>query len=438
MTDLPYQLSVSPDLRRFLPEISFACDFLDRAHCLKRVDKADRVLHYGSGAPGGAVQVPNVLFPHAVKTDEDGISPDFDNLHSAEDGCLEYPLLPSEKKAETEGNPSYDAIGLIFFMLSRLEERGCQEGDRYGRYPHTASLAYRHGRMRTPLADQAALDIARCLTGERVPANRNSYSVLLTHDVDKLKGYRRPIDPLRSAVGDVVKRAQPAKAWERIQRGYMSGNPWSSINKLMALAEASSQKAQFYFIGPSNAPDDPTYSIKLPGLVRRVADAIAERGHVIGFHPGSTTALDPDEWRRQKRGLEEVLGRDVKIGRHHTLRYGADVTPDIWNDNGMELDLTLSFPDISGFRSGTCRRHSAYSLRKRRQLELDHLSTGLMEFAMFDGRYNACTSEEALLQTDELIQVCRRYGGTLAILYHTNNWVSPMREYYLEFLKRAL
>ena len=437
MTELTYRLSVSPGLEPFLPELTYACAFLDRVHVLRRIDDADLVLHYGEdGAPEGAVVVPNAVFPHAVSLREDGIHPVPGRLRALEQGDSAVPLLPNG--AARNGNRlPYDALGLIFLMLSRLEERGAPGGDRYGRFPHTESLAFRTGRMRDPLADEAALDVAVALTGDEGPANRTAFSVALTHDVDKLMGYRRHREVVRNTLGDVVKRRQPAAAAERVRRAYFSGNPWSSIRTLMSLSESIRQTSHFYFLGPTDAPNDPPYGITSPALVRRVADEIVARGHIVGFHPGSTTATDGAEWRRQKQGLEEIIGRSVNIGRQHTLRYQADITPDIWNDNDMELDQTLSFPDVTGFRSGTCRRHAAYSLRKRQTLNLDHQSTALMEFAMFDGRYNELGIDQALHETDEVLDACRRYGGSACILYHTNNWHPPMCDYYEAFISKV-
>jgi hypothetical protein len=186
----------------------------------------------------------------------------------------------------------------------------------------------------------------------------------------------------------------------------------------MTRSEAAGLPSRFYFMGPSAAGMDSPYALSMAPLLRRLADEIRARGHVVGFHPGFGTATDPSLWRYQKRGLEEIVGVPVSEGRQHVLGYDATTTPDIWAANGMVLDLTLAFPEATGFRAGTCRRFSAYSLVQRRSLGLEQASTAVMDFALFGGKYRDLDLTEALDEASRAQAICRRFGGTLAVLQH--------------------
>ncbi len=397
----PYRLSLGPEIEPFRPEIEHACAFLDRAHGLVRDEAAVRVLHYGAVPPDGAQTVPAVVFPNLVRVDEAGL-----HLNRARFDA-----------AITDGSLLADPLGLIFLMLSRLEERDAPVGDVMGRARYEDSLAFRLGRGGEPLADVAARDLAQALTGE-ARGNASVYEVLVTHDVDRLRGYHRWWQPLRYAGGDVFKRLSPGRALWRLHDAYASGHPWHSMRALMQLSEAQGLQSRFYFMGPSMRSADSPYALTMVSLLRAVVDEIVARGHVVGFHPGLTTEGDAAQWLAQRDGLAAILERSLDEGRQHRLGWDAAVTPDIWDAAGMRLDCTLGYPESTGFRAGTCRRFAAYSLRDRRTLTLEQLCTPVMDFGLFGKKYLDFDHETAMVQAECAAGYCREFGGTLVLLNH--------------------
>jgi len=413
MAETQYRLSLAPALEPFRSEVEYACEFLDLAYGLKRAPEAARILHYGPNAPAGAVAVPAALFPDCVRVGADGLHPRGDALAAA--AGLNGRLRPSANGAVL----AYDAIGLIFLLLSRLEERDHPARDRYGRFPLSAALfPAEEGRL-YPHADRAARDLAASVTGNPNPPPRTRYAVKLTHDVDMLKGYHRAWEPLRWAAGDALKRARPGAGLARLGAAYFGGEPWRSSRRLMRLSELRGIKSHFYFMGPSLDPMDSPYVVTMKPTLARLAREIRTRGHAIGFHPGFQTATDAGEWRRQRDGLEAVIGGEVREGRQHVLRYDAAATPRIWSEAGMVLDSTPAYPEAVGFRTGTCRPHRAYDLVARKALPLMQLSTAAMEFGLFGGKYADLPLERAIADTAWAADTCRDFGGTLVLLFHT-------------------
>ena len=187
----------------------------------------------------------------------------------------------------------------------------------------------------------------------------------------------------------------------------------------MARSEAKGLASRFYFMGPSTARMDSPYAVSMAPLLHRLIEEIRARGHVVGFHPGHGTQAEPALWAHQKAGLERIAGAPVTEGRQHVLGYEAARTPDIWAANGMTLDLTLGYPEATGFRAGTCRRFAAYSLVRRAPLALEQASTALMDFGLFGGKYRDLSADQALDEADAAAAICRRFGGTLVLLQHT-------------------
>ena len=444
----PYRLSLGPGLEPFRPELEFACRFLDRAHPVARSDRAETVLHYGPGTPAGAVEVPALVFPDAVRLDGDGIHPDFAGLARIEEREEAPRLLPPREawtgRAAGDGGPGagaaigYDALGLVFLLLSRLEERGnpANATERYRRFPIEASLLHRRARVDVPLADIAARDLAAALLGTPDPPSRTGYRAWLTHDVDRLRGYHYPTQPLKLAAGDVIFRRDPLLAVKRLGKAVMPGEPWRSTRQIMDLSERHGLTSRFYFMGPTRASSDSPYLLREPGTVRRLADEIAARGHVLGFHPGFRTRRDPEEWRRQKEGLEAVIGRPVAEGRHHGMLFDAETTWDMWDDAGMVMDASIGFPGRSGFPTGTCRSHPTYSLKRRRTLDLVEYPSNILDFGFFGGRYRDLGLDEALAEAQGIVDTCRAIGGDLVILFHTSQPSGLVKRFYERLLER--
>jgi len=433
-SDLAFRLTIDPEIEHFRPEIEYACDFISRAHFLVRTNNASLILHYGSRPPVSAVHIPNILTQYLIIKKNSGIYLDHRKFEN-DLGKTGNGILP-DGKVESKSF-SYDAIGLIFFMLSRIEERGVSKLDVYQRFPFSSAFAVKHGFYSNPLADQAALDVAKVLTSEKNPRNRTDFKVRLTHDVDRLRGYHHLLRPIRTALGHFIKRKKSKFALKLLRDSYFTGEPFRSFSRIMQNSEKKGLISQFNFMGPSRVEFDSPYALNLRSLLSKVVRTVTTRGHIVGFHPGYFTFDDPDEWRRQKEGLEEIVGNKVKMGRQHVLRFSAEITPRIWDQFGMTHDATLAFPELSGYRPGTCRTFQAYCLKERRTLNLKMGASAINDFGLFGGKYNDFTVEQALSETIETINNCRKYGGELIILFHTG-WQmdSPLWKFYEQLIKK--
>lgn len=432
-----YRLSIDETLEPFLPEIGFVFSVLDERFDFERTDDPDSaVIHYGPSAPADAIQVPSLLFPDLVKASpQTGVS----LAPKAIDGLLEraqrfFPSATREPKLS--GPIEYDAVGLVFFMLSRIEERDAPSLDRYGRFPYSESLAAQTGYHQTPVVDIALRELAGRLSDAPRIRPARPYRVLPTHDVDSLKGYHRPHEPLRYALGDIVKRRQLLRGLQRL-RAYAPGEPKQSFSRLMRLSERYGLTSRFFFMGPSLHRMDSPYAATMPVLLGRTAAEVVERGHVVGIHPGFETMKDGDALKRQKTDLERIVGRSVTEGRQHALRFDIMTTPRAWERNGMKVDFTLSFPEVPGFRNGSTHAVPYYDLVERRLMSLRAQSTPVMEFGLFGGKYNDLSIEDAIDLCRPTIDACRREHGDLVVLQHTGRAFAEVDEFYERLLALA-
>ena len=188
-------------------------------------------------------------------------------------------------------------------------------------------------------------------------------------------------------------------------------------------------------MGPSADTMDSPYVIRYKRLLSNVVNEMKSRGHVVGFHPGFETYNNASKWKLQKNGLESAINIQVDVGRQHVLQYSVATTPQIWNDNKMKIDYTLTYPELIGFRSGTSREHNSYDLVNRRKLGLRQVNTLMMDTGIFGGKYNDMDLHSAVDETLKAIDVCKKYGGKAVILIHPAYMSDIEMQYYKKIVE---
>ena len=420
-----YRLEIAPSLQSFQNEILYAFNYINRHYGMSIDNSASMTIRYG----GPSANLSATFFEEYIFQNSHGVS-----LIKSRRKLLPK-LWPSGTDFEAVEIKNFDFIGLIFFMLSRIEERNAGQTDKHDRFLSYDSLSHKNRWLEIPVVDECAQRVAQLIVGKRVSPITN-YRVLLTHDVDKLRGYHYLAEPIRYMIGDLIKRGEGLSSLKRLL-AYTSGEPWASMNSIMDLSEKYGMESNFFFMGPSSEKMDSPYAITMRPLLKQVIKHVLARGHKVGFHPGYGTLRNETEFRKQKNSLEQLIGFDVLQGRQHVVRYDCSETPRIWSDSGMKKDFTLFFPDKIGFRNGSCRSYSSYDLKNRMVLPLEQTATSIAEFSLLDVRYNSYSVPEALALCKPIIQNVRKHNGDLVILFHTHQLKTKQSEFYDKLLEHV-
>ncbi len=430
MTELkPYRLSILGDAVRWRPEIEHVFGFLDDCYCFERGDKGSHIEVGNGSEPVDADSLSAHGFDALFEASNDGV-----RLKSSIEEKIGRGAVPSALDPEAEG---FDILASLFFWISRVEERNVRVRDRYDRFPSSAAFQRDCLAKGMAPADQALEKLALTIAGQHPVERRSRFKAILTHDVDRLKAWHHPVNPVRQIAGEVLKRHNPRKAWH-IAEEVICFDPFASFRQIMDWSEQRDLTSRFYFMGPSSLSQDSPYVMRYPELTRRVADEVRTRGHIVGFHPGFASFNDANEWGRQKTGLEQVLDHNVTEGRQHVLRYSAEITPVVQSENGFCHDYSLAYPEFPGFRSGTCRSHLAYDLVGRKTLPLRQTSTAIMDFGFFGGKYLDVSVDEAIEMIGPVVDTVRQYDGELVVLYHTGLGNDPETDLYYRIIDELL
>lgn len=331
-----------------------------------------------------------------------------------------------------------DIIGSAFFMLSRYEELDSLAQDEHGRFPDQAALAVRAGFQQRPVIDEyaeilwAAIqktcpDLQRAVRGART---------LISCDVDL------PVDPACTSAYRLLKRMVGRSLrqgtargmstlvgnYMAVRRGEHGRDPYlQALDWIMDVNSDRGNRVAFNLI-PAVTDHAIDRSIDLyDARLLDVMRTVHARGHEIGIHPGYNTYHHPNAMSRSVARLRAAMAhlgisQPVLGGRQHYLRWRVHVTPQLWEENGLDYDSSLGYASHPGFRCGTCREFAMFDLVGRRAMRLRQRPLLSME----PMRYRlAPWSSGAAEAVTHYRQLCRRYRGDFTLLWHNSNLDHP-------------
>jgi hypothetical protein len=344
-----------------------------------------------------------------------------------------------------------DVFGGAFFMLSRYEELVVPARDRHSRFAAASSIALAEGFLGLPVVDAYVELLWSALQRlsprlERRPAH---FGIALSHDVDRpLASVGRSAPELARQLGadalvrrDAGLAARRVRSWVGLPRGDHRFDPYNTFDFLMDVSERHATAGAFYFLATQEMTAlDGLYTLEQPwieSLMRR----IHERGHEIGLHASFDSHLDPHrtkaEFLRLRRAAErQGVTQERWGGRQHYLRWENPVTWSNWEAAGLDYDSTLGYADEIGFRAGTSYEFSPFHLLERRPLRLRERPLQVMDGTLFE--YMALSPDRAFERVMAVARECRRYGGTLSLLWHNSSLPTARQKRWYEELAGAV
>jgi hypothetical protein len=335
-----------------------------------------------------------------------------------------------------------DVFGSAFFMLTRYEELLDSPRDRYERFPAASALAAREDFLATPIVD-AYVELLWAALERGWPRLRrrpSSYQVLLTHDVDDPLATlgRTPVLTARQFAADLVHRrdlglaARRARAVLAARRGNHEPDVNNTFDFLMDVSERHGLRSAFYFLADNQvrAGGEPCHVLG-HRWVRDLVGRVHRRGHEVGLHAGFGTYRDPERTRAELdrlRSIADEQGVDQQRwgGRQHYLQWVNPVTWRNWDAAGLDYDCTLGWAERVGFRAGTCREYPVFDLLERRPLRLRERPFQVMDVTL--AGYLSLTPQAAFDAVLAVAGECRRYRGTLGVLWHNDEVLRTSRQ----------
>lgn len=345
-----------------------------------------------------------------------------------------------------------DIFGSAFFMLTRYEEVVLNEKDIHGRFPATASLAFKEGFLTRPIVCEYVEILWSALSKIEPSLKRKErrFGLVLTHDVDQPFKFR--FMNLKGSVKvlavDILKRRSLKKAFSdfccfiAVKSGKTERDPYNTFNKIMDLSESAGVKSHFYFIAENyGKPLNGIYDFENEEIVE-IIGRIRKRGHECGLHVSYDAAADAGKMRKEVEKFRKVCLKagavpDLFEARHHFLRVSVPESWRIMEECGIRRDLSLSFADHAGFRCGVCWEYPLFDLTAGRKLALKELPLIVMECSVIDKRYmDSGAGEKSFEFIKSLMNTTALFNGQFVLLWHNNRFEDAAEtELYAKLIK---
>ena len=349
-------------------------------------------------------------------------------------------LFPSASRKCSMG---FDPFAAAFYMVSRYEEYLPFQGDRFGRFEASESLAFKNGFLGMPVVDHYAVRLRKVLKkffpGLVFPERQ--FVFYPTIDVDVAYAYRGR-GGLRTLLGSLSSLAR-LDAASMVQRfRVLTGqetDPFDTYDLQLTWHREFGLKAYYFFLCGDFGPLDRNiafYSSTFQKLVKRISDYA-----MVGLHPSAASGEDPRRLTTEIRRLSGILNREVRFSRQHYLKLHLPRTYQELIRNNISNDFSMGFASRPGFRAGTCTPFFFYDLEKEADTKLKVFPLAVMDGTLRD--YMGLGPEEAWAQIKELIQQVKQVNGTFVSLWHndslsdTGHW-KGWRNIYRELIEFAV
>ncbi|MEO6831181.1 MAG: polysaccharide deacetylase family protein [Chitinophagaceae bacterium] len=335
----------------------------------------------------------------------------------------------------------FDMLAGIFFLLSRYEEYQGFEPDEHGRFPAEASLLFKNGVLERPIVDEwveAFRLFLEDIWKAEIPVKAFSYQP--SYDIDiawsfKHKGWKRWL-------GGALREISSGKISDfstrmRVLRG-KEDDPYNAFTWLASLHFSNNiQPIWFYLAALKPSRFDKNISPQNRQMIELIR-AFAE-GAKTGIHPSYYSSEKPALLEEEKKMMERILRKPVRISRQHFIRLRFPKTYQRLIQSDIQEDYSMGYPNQLGFRAGTGSSFLWYDLSKE---ETSNLRIHPFVFMDTAAHYHLVLSaEEAFERLRLMAEKLKAVNGELITVMHNfslgtdKEWIG-WREQYERFLKQ--
>lgn len=344
------------------------------------------------------------------------------------------PLLFGSDRVERMGGRTVvhaDIIASAFYLLSRYEEtlHPVDRRDGHGRYMGRESLPFRGGFIARPVVDEYGRLLRGWLRDSgvdvREPERRLS-KVYLTHDVDSIASYRH----LRGFAGGCVRSfagrggASMRDVLASVRDIHVDPIYTFDFFRAEDARVPSAEKVYFFKAGRGRGHDYPQYRLGGRDFSTLLRELRSDSGTTIGLHASYEAGSRPSLIPKEKERLEKAVGTAVRCNRHHFLRTLQPSDFRCLAGSGMTDDFTMAYPDVAGFRLGTCRAVRWIDPETRQPTRLTIHPLTAMDCTLSDSRYMGLSQSEAYGYVTGLISRTEEHGGEVTLLWHNSTVAS--------------
>lgn len=345
---------------------------------------------------------------------------------------------------ESSCDLGFDLFSGIFYLLSRYEEYLPHAKDKYGRFAHEASLAYREEFLHLPLVN-IWLEDFRKLLQEKFPdvdLKPAQFNFEPTYDIDLAWAYK--FKPFKVRWGRILQsiarfRFRQASRHIKVLKGKLQ-DPYDSYSWLDELHQQYGLNPVYFILAAiEKGKFDKNTDVQVPQFSQLI-HVLGSR-YTIGLHPSWYSGDHKAAIAREKAFLEKASHQQhLHHSRQHYIRMSMPHTYHHLMDLGIREEYSMGYGSINGFRASVATPFYWYDLEQEKQTNLLIHPFCFMDANAF---YEQNLSpDETLTELRDYLRVIRSVGGTMTTIWHnhilgTAPEFEGMREVYAQFVAEA-
>lgn len=342
----------------------------------------------------------------------------------------------------TDGDYPFDVFAAAFYLLSRYEEYLPHKKDKYGRYAHENSLAFKEGFLQVPMVNLWLEDFKKAIK-EKFPAltfRSSPFRFQPTYDIDEAFAFINK-NPLRVTAGLI--RSAIYGEWKILKRQLevakkQASDPYDAYDWLNDLHEKYRLNPVYFFhMAFQKGKYDKNISPSHPALhqlIRRHADKYS-----LGIHPSWKSNDKEGLLKQEIRLLENISAKKITSSRQHYIRFTLPHTFRRLQDAGIRDDYSMGYGSINGFRASVASEFYWYDLEKEQTTSLLLHPFCFMETnSFFEQKY---LPQRAFEEMMHYYHVVKSVNGLLIFIWHnsflgSHPHFTGWKEIYREFVSK--
>ncbi|MDR0789232.1 MAG: polysaccharide deacetylase family protein [Bacteroidales bacterium] len=337
------------------------------------------------------------------------------------DLLYEIGIIKQQEVITNSQDPAFDLFASAFFFASRYEEYVDKDLDKFGRYFHTSSLAYKRNILHLPIINLWAEEL-KCrirATYPNIELRERHFKFINSVDVDmawryKGLGFARTVASFcfdllqRRSIRDFRRRINVIRGKEK--------DPLATFDFMLKVGREQKTETIFFLQVGNYGRYDKNSSIKNRKFRRLIH--YFYNSYLIGIHPSYNSNSVVHRVRKEVKRLLSVVGKDhISRSRFHYLRFRLPKSYNTLLECHISDDYSMGYSRATGFRSGLCTPHRFYDLTAEKKKPLT-----IHPFAVMDAtlRYTTGT-EKAFEVIKRQMDIVKSVNGEFISIFHNQN-----------------
>jgi hypothetical protein len=333
---------------------------------------------------------------------------------------------------------NYDFLGLIFWMLNRVEEYDYKNiKDFHNRFTSKDSILYEGNYFLRPIVDEWITFLRNVINfySPNTKLITHNFKFRLTHDVDRPFRYlytkchififRILFDFLKKKISlsNLVKLCYYKFFYKK---KILQNDVYNNFEELISLSKLTHSSSTFFFMaGCTHNSTDPDYNLSNSEILE-LGKKIINSGNEIGLHPSYNTYNNLVELQKEVNNFKiffSQLGLSKFIcSRMHYLRFNYPETLINLENLGVDVDETMAFADTIGFRCGTSFEYHPFNLWNNEQMKIKIRPLHAMQWSINSPNYMGLNIEEGFEQLFLMYEKINKHGGQFNYLIHNDEF----------------